>query len=79
MDWTSVFHLQSDIELEKILTNHKDVFNDELGTLHGITVKQHIDPRSVQKFCKASPIFFSLNERGESKLQRLEAISSVHF
>ena len=62
--------------------DYKDVFNDELGTLHGTTVKLHIDPKSVPKSCKARPIPFSLKKKVESKLQRLEAegvISPVHF
>ena len=82
LDWTSVFCLQSETELEKVLMDHKDVFNDELETLHGTTVKLHIDPKSVPKSCKARPIPFSLKKKVESKLQRLEAegvISPVCF
>ena len=82
LDWTSVFYLQSETELEKALADHKDVFNDELGTLHGATIKLYVDPKSVPKFCKARPIPFSLKKKVESELQRLEAegvISPVHF
>ena len=64
LDWTSVFCLQSETELEKVLTDHKDVFNDELETLHGTTVKLHIDPKSVSKFCKTRPIPLSLKTEG---------------
>ena len=53
--------------------DHKDVFNDKLGTLHGTTVKLPTDPKSVLKFCKARPIPFSLKKKVESELQRLEA------
>ena len=38
-----------------MLADHKVVFNDELGTLHGITVKLYVDRQSVPKFCKARP------------------------
>ena len=53
-----------------------------MGTLHGTTVKLHIDPQSVPKFCKARPIPFSLKKKVEIELQRLEAagvISSTRF
>ena len=52
LDWTSVFCLQSETELEKVLTDHKDVFNDKLGTSHGTTVKLHNDPKSVSNFAR---------------------------
>ena len=56
-------------ELEKVLADYKDVINDELGILHSVTVKLHIDPQSVQTFCKASLILFSLKKEVESELQ----------
>ena len=77
-----MFCLRSDTELEKVLADHKVVFNDELDTLHGTTVKLHIDCQSVPKFCKARPISFSLKKKVESELQQLEAtgvISPVRF
>ena len=82
LDWTSVFRLQSETELEDILADHKEVFKDELGKLQGTTVKLHIDPKSVPKFCKARPLPFSLKKKVESELQRLQAegvISPVRF
>ena len=69
LDWMLVFCLWSDTELEKVFADHKVVFNDELGTLHGTTVKLHIDRQSVPKFCKARPIPFSLKKKVESELQ----------
>ena len=65
-----------------MLADHKVVFNDELGTLHGTTVKLHIDRQSVLKFCKARSILFSLKKKVESELQRLEdagVISPIRF
>ena len=54
------------MELEKVFTDYRDVFNDKLGTLHG--VKLHINTKSVPKFCKARPIPFSLKNKVESEL-----------
>ena len=57
-------------------------FKDELGKLQRTTVKLHIDPKSVPKFCKAQPISFALKKKVESELQRLETedvISPVCF
>ena len=52
-----------------MLAGHEVVFNDELDTLHGTTVKLYIDCQSVPKFCKARPIPFSLKKKVESELQ----------
>ena len=82
LDWTSVCHLHSEASVEDILARHRDVFNDELGTVQGITVKLHINPESVPKFCKTRPMPFSLKKKVEYELDRLEAegvISPVRF
>ena len=51
--WILVFYLQSDTELVKVLADHKDIFNDELDTLHDTVVKLHIDSQSVPRICNA--------------------------
>jgi len=53
LDWTSVFCLQSETDVDEILAHHKDVFKNELGKLQGTEVKLHINPKSILKFCKA--------------------------
>ena len=82
LDWTSVFHIKTELDVERILAEHQDVFNEELGKLHGTTIKLYIDSKSVPKFCKARPILFALKKKVESELQRLEAagiISPIRF
>ena len=82
LEWILVFYLQSDTELVKVLADHKDIFNDELGALYGTVVKLHIDSQSVPRICNARPILFILKKKVESDLQKLEAknvISPVCF
>ena len=65
LEWSLVFYLQSDTELVKVLADHKDIFNEELGTLHGTVVKLHIDSQSVPRICSARPILFILKNKVE--------------
>ena len=82
IDWHAVCHMQSFTEVEELLTQHKEVFEEGLGTVVGTTVKLHLKPKALPNFCKARPMPFMLKRKVEIELQRLEAegvISPVCF
>ena len=82
IDWHSVCYVQPLTEIEQLLTKHKEVFKESLGTVVGMTVKLHLKPDVSPKFCKARPMPFSVKRKVETELQRLEAegvISPVRF
>ena len=47
LDLTSVSSIQSETDVDKTLSCHKDVFINELGKLQGIKVYLHINPKST--------------------------------
>ena len=49
--------------LNKILSDYKEVFKSEMGTLEGFEVELKVDPDCKPKFCKARPVSYALNER----------------
>ena len=58
------------------------MFNNKIGTLKGIKVKLHIDPNIKPNFFKARSVLYSLREKVETELGRLEStgiISPVQF
>lgn len=50
LDWKQIFSVQSKHALEDVLLRYEDVFQDELGTVKGVTAKIHIDPATELKF-----------------------------
>ena len=51
--------------LNKVLSQHKEVFKSETGTLKGFEVELTVDPDCKPKFCKARPVPYALNEKIE--------------
>ena len=64
-----MYNIESTTEVEKILALHKEVFEEGLGTVLGMTAKLHLNPDTVPKFCKASPMPFSLKKNVKTELQ----------
>ena len=57
--------------LNKILSDYKEVFKSEMGTLEGFEVELKVDPDCKPKFCKARPVPYAVNQRTEKELERL--------
>ena len=53
LDWQKIFKVKSNRTVEDVLARYSEVFNDELGTLKGVTAKIHTDPTATTKFHKA--------------------------
>ena len=71
----NVYYVEKNVRtqncLNKILSDYKEVFKSEMGTLKGFEVERKIDPDCKPKFCKARPVTYALNERIEKELERL--------
>ena len=48
------------------------MFKEELGEIKGIKAKISIDPQAQPRFCKPRPVPFSLRNKIEKELERLE-------
>ena len=75
LDWQAIHSMvRTDLadRLSVILGNHSSLFKEGLGTIQGETAKLHINPQVHPKFCKPRPVPFSLREKVEVELERLE-------
>ena len=69
LDWTQVYQLRSNDELQTVLDHHKEVFADQLGCIEGVKAKLHLKPNSQPKFIKARNLPFALREKVEAQLE----------
>ena len=82
VDFGQIDNLVGSNQLQVLLEKHSSVFNNKIGTLKGIKVKLHVDPNVKLKFFKARSVPYSLREKVETELGRLEnsgIISPVQF
>ena len=74
--------LKNDCLLQTVLNKHCSVFNDELGCMKDMKVKLLIDSTAKPKFFRPCSVPFTLRDRVETELRRLESfgiISPVKF
>ena len=64
-------NIRTETCLNKTLSEYKEVFKSEMGTLKGFEVELTVDPDCKPKFCKARPVSYALNERIGNELERL--------
>lgn len=78
-DWMGVLRLNwkelfktifklSDSQLQNVLSKHKEIFKDELGTLKGTEVRFHVDTSVKPRYCKARPVLFAMRPKIEAEL-----------
>ena len=71
----NVYYVEENVRTEtclnKTLSENKEVFKPEMGTLKGFEVELTVDPDCKPKFCKARPVPSALNERIGKELERL--------
>ena len=62
LDWKKIFLIQNETTLQEVLDRYSDVFQDELGTMKGVTAKIHLDSKAtsmvpqsqISSFCLTS-------------------------
>lgn len=63
--------------IKDILGKYADVFKDELGTLHGTTVKLCVDPKARPRFFKPRPVPYAMKAKVEAELDRLQQLGVI--
>ena len=84
-DWLSLLEvnlgevnlLKNDCLLQTVLDKHCSVFNDELGCMKDMKVKLLIDSTAKPKFFKPNSVPFTLRDKVETELQRLESLGII--
>ena len=64
-------------QLDEVLANHPELFEESLGTLKGTTATIHVDPTATPIFHKARPVPYALREKIELDLERLERAGTI--
>ena len=79
LDWPSIIPVNSvqESSLQHLLQPFSELFTDELGTFKGDKVSIHVDPTVPPKFCKARSIPYSMREKVENELARLENLGII--
>jgi len=72
IDWRSTHQVRELTGLTKVLKSHEVVFKEELGTITCAKASLHVDSQVPPAFHRPRPVPFSLKEKGEAELERLE-------
>ena len=70
LDWKSICHIRLKA-LEEVLSKHKKVFQEGLGTLQGYQATLHVDPNASPRFCKTRTVPYAMQQPVEKELDRL--------
>jgi hypothetical protein len=74
LDWRTIFNIGRDLSLQQVLSQHTEVFREELGKLQGTTAKIHVDGNTCPRFEKPRQVPFAIREKVERELERLQAL-----
>ena len=77
LDWQTIFRVGNNRTLQQTLLEHSDVFKEELGELRGETAKFHVDHDARPRFHKPRQVPFTLREKVERELERLQALGVI--
>ena len=78
LNWKEIFNsfvssevMSDNLTIDKILSDYKIVFSDELGTLKDFEAEIPVDPHIKPIYIQAQPVSYSLKEKIEHKLDHL--------
>ena len=72
LNWAQISHVQDSAQVEDLLKEFDELFQDELGTVENFTAKLTLKGDAQPKFFRPRPIPFALKEAVEQELDRLE-------
>lgn len=72
LNWAQISHVQDSAQVEDLLKEFDELFQDELGTVENFTAKLILKGDAQPKFFRPRPIPFALKEAVEQELDRLE-------
>ena len=72
--WSELFTVRAspDLSLQDILNEHWEVFGEELGAVHGTTVKIFVDRDAQPRFCHAWPVLYAIRTKLDQELKQLQ-------
>lgn len=80
LNWHMIMQLpvtQENQQLENMLKEYPQLFEEGIGTLKGETAKIHVDPTTLPVFHKARPVPYASREKIELDLDRLEKAGTI--
>ena len=77
LDWKSIFSVGSPPSLQQVLEKHSEVFKEGLGELRGVKAKLYIDKDERPRYFPARQVPFSIREKVEEELERLQALGVI--
>ena len=75
LNWSELFRINrmSTLTLQSVLEKNKEVFDDKLGRVNTAEVHLHLKPDATPHFYRPRPVPYSMREKIETELQRMEA------
>ena len=70
VDWPRI-HYTPTSELQALLDQHRDVFQEGLGTFKGRKARIEVEPEAKPHYCKAQTVPFTLRSKVEDELECL--------
>ena len=77
VNWGQVFNVEAQQKvlnprLQQVLEEHKEQFEEGLGTLNVMEAKHCVDEKSSPRYLKARPVLYALKKRVEDELDRFK-------
>lgn len=81
LNWRALFQVREEnvttAKVQELLQKYEEVFQDGLGTFTGPKAKIHVAADAKPKYCKARPVPYSLREKVEKELERLQEEGTI--
>ena len=77
VDWKALFSLSTHSSLKELLEENREVFQDDLGELKGIQATLNTKSQATPRFHKARKVPYTLKEKVEEELFRLQAAGII--
>ncbi|KAK3725271.1 hypothetical protein QZH41_010111, partial [Actinostola sp. cb2023] len=77
LDWPTIKIISQDTKLEDVVNSYPQLFEEGLGTLKGKKARIHVDPGTKPEFYRARPVPYTLREKIEQELERLQKEGTI--
>ena len=74
LDWHMINQVQLKEELTTLIAKCSDIFQNELGTIKGVSARIVVEDRATPRFCCPCPVPFALHSKIDKELERLESM-----
>ena len=74
LDWGTIFAVQNNAALDRVLTKYASIFSDEPGEIHGFEADVHISDDVHPIFKEAYQVPFAIQDRIKAHLEELTRV-----